>query len=95
MREFTFTMSAILCFVLQREMDIPFLGRAAAQYPLRPGYLAPTGPALSEPQGRMFDAKQRQTLSGDGVADLYLYTANPSTDLAAFALPARHPRSLE
>lgn len=95
MREFTFTMSAILCFVLQREMDIPFLGRAAAQYTLRPGYLAPTGPALAEPQGRSFDGKQRQTLSGDGVADLYLSTANPSTDWSEFALPARPQRSME
>ena len=95
MREWTFTLSAILCFALQREMDIPFLGRAAAQHPLRPGYLAPTGPALAEPQGRIFSGKQRQTLGGNGMENLCVSTANPPIDRSECTLPTQLEQSLE
>lgn len=95
MREWTITLSAILCFALQREMDIPFLGRAAAQHPLRPGYLAPTGPALAQPTGRSVFGKQRQTLGGNGMENLCVSSANPSVDRSECSIPAPTQRKLE
>lgn len=95
MREWTITLSAILCFALQREMDIPFLGRAAAQHPLRPGYLAPTGPALAQPTGRSVFGKQRQTLDGNGMENLCVSSTNPSVNRTEYTALTSTQRTLE